>query len=567
MSHSHAPERTPRLRLLGLIVAATAFLYLPCLRFGFVYDDPILIVTNPRLTSWSFVPSYFQHHFWFNVSETGSYYRPLVLVWLRLNYALFGAKPAFWHASTLLVHLAAVILVYFLLHRTFQDTFTVAVATAVFALHPAHIESVAWISGVSEPLMAVCIFGSLLFWLSYREQKQTSFLIAALAVFATGLLVKETAAIALALVFVYSFALNHEEGVVARSRRGLRDCLLFAIVLAVYLVARWRVLRFEYSPAVRPWSAVIANLPRVSWFYIKHLFWPVRLSAIYDFELSHSSSWILPALVILAVAGLVAYTARRSSILFIALAWIVLPLAPAIAGVVAFDAHDYVHDRYLYLPALGVGLVLAAALRRLRAGKRLVFGQPAARTMVAILFLAALGYATETQLAPWTNNLTLFTRAVAVAPRNPVAYEHLAFELYKRGDPMAAINLYKKSVSLDPDDWHANFGLAVMFYRLQNWEGVDVYCERANQIAPDSNNVCYDYQTVARMNLGRWEAAETPIRKAIAIWPGLSGQHLLLGQVLAREGRRDEAKREVLQELQIDPSSQAAKAQLGELQR
>jgi hypothetical protein len=560
--------RKPGLLPLLVILAASAVLYLPCLRFDFVYDDKVQILGNPRLLSWSYVPSYFQHHIWIHISQTGSYYRPLFLLWLRLNMALWGQNAALWHASTLLLHLVAIALVYFLLRRTVGDPFVVAIATAIFALHPAHIESVAWISGLTDSLMTIPLVGSLLIWLEFRERKRITLLIAALALFVVALMVKETAAITPFIVLVYSYTLSREERRAAPIGHALRGFAAFALVFAGYWAMRWRVLRGEYASAIRPLREAIFNLPAMTWFYAKHLLWPVRLSVIYDFELTHATGMAVLAMILIAVvlaAGFMA--ARRSSILLMAWAWIVFPIAVAIGGVTTFDPHDYVHDRYLYLPTLGLGITLGWALQHLRGRTPELFGRPALQVVAVIGVIGGLSYATEVQLAPWTNNLTLFSHAVQTAPENPVAYEHLAFEMYQRNDPMAAINLYKKSVALDPHDYRANFGLAVMLYRMQDWQDADTYCGHADEIAPESNNACYELQTMARINLGKWEAAEQPIRTAIRIWPTVTGQHLLLGRILVHQGRVEEARSEFARELQLDPNSSDAQIELQQLAR
>ena len=92
-------------RPLAFILTVTALIYSPSLRFGFVYDDPLQIINNPRIAAWSYVPSYFQHHIWIHISETGSYYRPLFLLFLRTIFALFGAITVLWHATVIALHL------------------------------------------------------------------------------------------------------------------------------------------------------------------------------------------------------------------------------------------------------------------------------------------------------------------------------------------------------------------------------------------------------------------------------------------------------------------------------
>ena len=559
---------SPGFSPLLLILAATFFLYLPCLRYGFVYDDQVQIVTNPRIASWSYLPAYFQHHVWIQISTTGSYYRPLFLLWLRINHVLWGMNPVGWHATSLVLHLVAVALAYLLLRRTIPDPLVVVVATAVFALHPAHIESTAWISGSTDPLMAIPLIGSLLCWLRYRQHKRVTLLIASLLLFVAALMVKESAAITPLLIFVYGYVRSSEDSQCSRLRQAIRSCAPYFALLLAYVAVRRHILYSEIEPALRPLYTAILNLPAMAWFYFRHLLWPARLSVMYDFDLTRShSAMLIAATLLVSIATLAIFFAfRRSPALLSAWAWIVFPIAAAIAGTPQFDPHDYVHDRYLYLPVLGLGILFAAALRALRCGQSHLFGQPASRAIAALIVLGAMAYGTESQLFPWTNNLTLFSHAVQVAPTNPMSYEHLAFEMYKRGDLVSAMNLYKKAIALDPQDWHANFGLAVLYYRSEQWAPADFYCDRANQITPDANNVCYQFQTVARMKLGALHAAEIPIRYAIAHWPQVTGQHLLLGRVFVEEGDKPAAAEEFQNELRIDPKSTEAQNALAQLQ-
>lgn len=561
---------------LWAILFVTALLYLPTLRFGFVYDDPIQIIDNPRLASWSFVPSYFQHHIWIHISQTGSYYRPLFLLWLRLNFALFGTHSVLWHASTLFLHLVAVALVYLLLRKIIPSPLVVTIATAVFALHPAHIESVAWISGLTDPLMTIPLVGSLLCWLTYRERNKIIWLIAALALYLAALMVKETAAIVPVLAFVIVYALDKLANLPAL-RRATTAFSLYLLVFVAYWIIRGRILRHEFAAAIRPANSALYNLPAMAWFYVRHLVWPANLSVIYDFELTHNlialAAAVVIVLLVFALAIWLAVTIRpgakpdASSPAFalIALAWIVLPIAAAIAGTPMFDPHDYVHDRYLYLAAIGFGILIGLFVQRLRFGKAQLFQRPAIQTVATLLVFSALAFATEVQLSPWAGNLTLFAHAVQAAPRNPLAYEHLAFEMYRRQDPETTIALYKKAIELDPNDWRANFGIAVMYFRLQNWQRVDEYCGRANAIDSTSNNACLQFQTIARMNLGHWESAEQPIRVAIAHWPQEPGQHLLLGRILVHLGDVPDARRAFETELQLNPASSDAQAELAQL--
>src|SRR5581483_1475899 len=146
--------------LLGLVLLATFAGYSRTLNFEFVFDDEALIVNNPLIRESRFIPSYFERHLVSHVTphQPGNYYRPVLLLWLFVNYQLFGINPMGWHLSTLLAHLGATVLVYF----TGRAETLALFAALIFGLHPIHVENVAWIMGVTEPLAAIPTLASFL---------------------------------------------------------------------------------------------------------------------------------------------------------------------------------------------------------------------------------------------------------------------------------------------------------------------------------------------------------------------------------------------------------------------
>src|SRR5574340_712765 len=196
-----------------LLLAATFIVYVGTLQFEFVYDDMGQIVNNPVVHSWRYLPWYFHSNVWMQQYAVGNYYRPLFLFWLLLNYTLFGLQPLFWHLTTVLAHLAVTWMVYLLVRRLTSDQATAAIAALLFGLHPIHLEAVAWISGVTEPLLAMLLVPAFLCYLNYRERgRARRWLLLSLLLFALALLTKETAVVLPALLFAYAWIYVRETG-------------------------------------------------------------------------------------------------------------------------------------------------------------------------------------------------------------------------------------------------------------------------------------------------------------------------------------------------------------------
>src|SRR5579871_3014983 len=193
--------------LLALALLLTVISYSQVLSAPFVYDDPQQIINNPELRSWNSLPGFFTHHLWvqLNPGQKGSpYYRPIFKVWLLVNYQLFGLKLAPWHVSNILLHLLVVVLVYFLARSLTEDPITAAMAALIFAVHPTHIETVTWLSGITDALAAVFFVGSLLLYLRYRRAPHPAALFGSAALFVLALLGKETCVVLIPIVFIHS---------------------------------------------------------------------------------------------------------------------------------------------------------------------------------------------------------------------------------------------------------------------------------------------------------------------------------------------------------------------------
>ncbi len=540
------PTRESRLWLL-LAILLTAVAYSPTISFNFVHDDWVQLVRNPRLVSWDSLPRFFIEHTWKFVSPNapGNYYRPLFMVWLWVNRAVFGLNPAWWHATTVILHLVVTFLVYRFSTRLTNSATLGAIAALLFGLHPAHIEAVAWIAGVTEPLMAAFVVGTVVCWLRWRQQSCSTAYFGAIALCALGMLAKETAFLTPLVLFSYEMCFGEERGL-----RTIYKLWPFAVVAAVYLVIRTLVLHGLSHNDTHPLSEVMLTLPSVVWFYIQHSFWPFELLLFYRLDWVHSVRDIrfwLPLCSVLATVALV-FWARKSALLRFSALWFAVFLLPPILGLTTFVRGDLVHDRYLYLPTVVICLLGAVALSKLSMGREML-GLPAARMLVLLAVVCILGISTSGQQLQWRNDLTVFSRSVQNSPNNPLAKDLLANELYKRNRPEEAIQLYRESIQIDPHNWKTFFAAGVTCAETGHFAEADQYLSRAIAMEPADSNQFF-YRGMTRMKLDRATEAEQDFRETLkrASAPGV---HYWLGVSLEKQGKLIEAKNQFSDELRL----------------
>src|ERR1700690_2824203 len=157
--------------IVAAVLIAPVATYIGTLWYNFVYDDDGIIVTNSYIQYWRHVPRYFISQVWAQLFPRagGNYYRPLFLLWLRVNDAVFGLRPMGWHATAIALHLIVTFLVYLIARKVTNNIPAAGIAALVFGLHPMHAEVVAWVAGATESLCAVFLLGGFLAYLKSRE--------------------------------------------------------------------------------------------------------------------------------------------------------------------------------------------------------------------------------------------------------------------------------------------------------------------------------------------------------------------------------------------------------------
>src|SRR5262249_38181324 len=187
-----------------IVVCGIAFLcYAQALAFPFVYDDKFLISENAYITSFRYLPRFFTMHLWdsFNAHFV-NFYRPLLLTWSLVNHALFGLHPSGWHLTNIFLHMIAIYLVCVLAEKFSGDKGIGIISGLLFAVHPVHLEAVAWVSAASELLLTIFVLCSLLCYMKSREgHNEKRWLIMAWLFYAGALLSKEPAVMMPAMIF------------------------------------------------------------------------------------------------------------------------------------------------------------------------------------------------------------------------------------------------------------------------------------------------------------------------------------------------------------------------------
>lgn len=542
------------------LLAAVYALYAPSLDFQFILDDH-RFTNDPRIQMPDHVWEYFSNFVWAQfIGGPPSFYRPIFLLWMRINFLLSALSPWGWHLLSIAKHVAVAVLLGLLVWRLLRDRTAALLASALFVLHPAQAESVAWVT-VPDPLMSAGLLASLLFFWMYREavssrqepkdrksrgrskteapsSREGVWLVLSAAFYAASLLAKETAIVFPAVIFSLALFVPESSPVEAgspkqprqgwarRSRNALVQVTPFLGATLIYLLMRLNALDGKLGAATQhlSWATIVLSWPGILWFYAKTIFWPVRSYAFADGDLvEHYSARevLLPAFAVVATVAALFVLAqwcwrkagvelsRREargvqSALFIGALLLVLPIVPAL-NLNALNPGDFLHGRYTYLPLAGLTMLLAAAWHL--SGKARI---------PLVLFAAAvavvLGVLTVSQEKMWKDDLTVFTTAHALAPRNQPVAKNLsdaqvqqALRLEDEGRCSEAVPVFEKVAKDYPQDWYAWAALGVCMVQLNDLPRAEESLRRAAEISHDAR-VTEQWQQL-RANMGLPEIA------------------------------------------------------------
>jgi protein O-mannosyl-transferase len=529
--------------LLLAVLLLTVVLYLPVFSYEFVFDDHNQIVANERIQSWSYLPGYFSEHVWAQLYGHGqaNYYRPLFVTWLLINYSAFASDPLGWHGTTLLVHLVVVILVFCLARRLLQDDAAASLATLIFAIHPLQIESIAWIAGVTEPLVAIFVFGGLLTYFKSQEGRNARFWFAASVLcYFLGLLCKESAVLLPVAVFLYAlfFDSKQENTRIQSLRRATLQALSYAPALVVYFAMRIHALQkpFKATPKAT-WDTLLLTIPSLIWFYMRELVAPYRLALFYDVAyVEDAPGFLLPLIAITVIGALLLFWARHSRLIRFCSLWMGLFLLLPLSGARLFGHNNgLVHDRYLYISLFGFAVLAAKAWTHLPRSHSL-FGRNAWQTVALIAIVVAFSWGTVSQEKYWRNDVTLFQRSFDINPDTTQPIKAmLAGALLGRGQSSESFRLFNEAYRENPD-WFTTFGLARWYFQEQQYAQAEEYFLRCIALNTTSANQYY-LLGMSRLKLGRHEEALDPLAKAASMVPKNVDFRMDLASALQQAGR------------------------------
>jgi tetratricopeptide (TPR) repeat protein len=569
--------RAELLSLAGVLIG-TLLTFASTFTFGWVYDDPPQIPQNPNL-EWSRFGFLVTHQLWASVAGMeGRFYRPLLTFWFLINKSLFGLNPHYFHVTTVLAHVAATALAFFVARRLLEDAGAALFAAAIFAVHPLQVESASWISSVNDSLAAALCFASFLIYRKARTvpRNPAAWWTLAGILFLLALLAKEVSVVLPGIILVDLGARSHQSGSSSEAqatspRRFTAPATIAAIgtygVVAVFWLSlrSWALGGTAALSSSLPWTTTFLSAPKVVLFNLYRVVIPIGLSPHYDFHLikSPGPQFLLTLLALIALATLAILAATRDSRLWVAFAWLIFPMLPTL-NLRWMNEDDFIHDRYLYMSMLGAALLAASAYAWIRDWIKSKWPAMQLFRPLAACVVVMLAFASAIQSEYWATDVTLFARAVDRAPGNEWAQLNYGSALSARGKFADAAPHFARSYELKPGWRAADFaGFAYQqsgdLARAENW------FRTALQLDPSLANAWFGLSQVSLLQ-HLPEQAITYLRKALELEPSADGYHYALGTALEQISQPAAAIQEYKTELRMHPSQTGARKALDRLE-
>jgi tetratricopeptide (TPR) repeat protein len=497
------------------------------------YDDYYDVLDNHHVTGGLTLPAIV----WAFTSKEGGLWTPLVMVSHMLDWQLYGQYAGGHHLTNLLLHLASTILLFLILRQMTGALWRSACVAAVFAIHPLHVESVAWIAERKDALSGLFFMLTLGAYLRYVERPtSTGRYGCVVPLFALGLMSKPmlvTTPLVLLLLdywplnrlFQPASPGNDSAKAVSLNWRAVAEKIpLLALSFAVGAIALMgpRQPVSVALPLVPFWTR-LGEAPASIVIYLGQLFWPAGLTLIYT-HFEESLPWWPAALALLALLTLGLFLLRRMApYLWMGWLWNLVMLLP-VSGIIQISRHTRA-DHYNYLPQIGLVIGLTWAVADWTSGWRhryAVLGGAAGAILIALLIAASR------QTSYWRDDMCLWTHALECTKDNFAAHNQLGNALVARGRVEEGIGQFREALRINP-------ALAMAHYNLGN----------------------------VLAGQGRTAEGIAELRAALRSDPAYADAHSSLGTILDRHGNLDEGIAELSEALRINPASADAHNNLG----
>lgn len=456
-------------------------------------------------------------------------WNPLVWLSFMLDYRIYGLDAGGYHLTNLILHILSTLLLFWLFNRMTHALWKSAFVAAIFALHPLHVESVAWVSERKDVLSAFFWMLTLCLYVYYTEKPAVKRYLPVLVSFVCALMSKPMV-VTLPVIMILldywplgRFTLKKGNIILWQLKEKLPFFILSASII---------IIRIHYAPENFPLSARITNAPVAFVTYLVKTFWPHSMSIYYPFPDHIQLSQAMPAaLLILVITVAVIAMTRRLPYLFAGWFWFAITIAPVIGIIeISYSAPCAMADRYHYLPSIGIAVMLAWGIPALIKRRIILF--PA-----AIIILAVMGWVSWKQCSYWKNSAALFNHALQVTKDNYLAYQgrgitYGEMELYRE-----AVEDFNKVISLKKDYVYAYINRGFAYYNIGQYQKAVGDYNEAIRLRPDKAEF-YNNRAINYVALGQFKPAVEDLNKAIALKKDYADAYSNRGQIYLMQNNK-----------------------------
>jgi protein O-mannosyl-transferase len=548
-----------KVAICAVLVAMTWAVFGQTLSHDFVnYDDKVYVYAN-SLVSAGLSGRGLAEVF---VDVQTNNWHPLTVISHMIDCQLFGLKPGGHHFTNVLLHSIAAVLLFVWLNGVTGSIWRSAFVTALFAIHPLRVESVAWIAERKDVLSAVFFFLTLLAYARYVRARSVAGYVTMSTLFACGLMSKPmlvTTPVVLLLLDYWPFQRLTDLKSLWRLTLDKLPLLALSIAssIATYVVQEHSMSSIPQLPfAWRLEDAIVSYL-----IYIGQIFWPANLAVFYPHPEDSLALWqvVLAAVFLVCVTWVVCSLRRTRPYLLVGWLWYLVMLLPVI-GIVEVGLQGHA-DRYTYLPHIGIFVALIWLVADLAIFIRVREEVLGAAAVVVLVTFAACSWKQTTY---WRNSATLWVRTLAVTENNDVALANFADWFAERGQLDEALSYFQRALevrsqvsghehyNLSLANIHTNMGVALV--HKDRVEEAVAHFQRALELQPNYPDAHYNLGVI----LGRrndLDGAIAQFRTILSIAPNDPASNAALADVLARKGLFREAIAHYEIVLESDPNS------------